>query len=370
MSDERTAPLLKRAFMFLEDQEWQRAEEYCEKVLDIEPENAEAYLGLLLVTLKISDECELKNATVTFEDQKFYQKALRFADSELKLKLENYNVENIYCNARRHLDKATGCKDCFAARDLLKKISDKKDVEQDLVECDEKASDFQKKADIALAMQYMNSSNDYDLYEAIGLFQKYDSEEFADKIDKCKKSIDLIKKENEEKERREEKKRKTILISIAVTFALVFLSIITVCSSITYSNNKKAEEIYNNFLGLSFSGTDEDDNGFYSGYSRGDLDSYKVYYLEKTKERLVFNEDGTVYYESSISNTVLAYPKFYSIAPSGYNDSYDGTYDSFEVLVSFDGTVYVKFGSNKCRISVDSNNVPQAIYDYFDVDLH
>lgn len=28
------APLLKRAFMFLEDGEWNNANEYCEKVLD------------------------------------------------------------------------------------------------------------------------------------------------------------------------------------------------------------------------------------------------------------------------------------------------------------------------------------------------
>ena len=40
------APLLKRAFMFLEDGDWKSAEEYCEKVLDIDPENAEAYLFL------------------------------------------------------------------------------------------------------------------------------------------------------------------------------------------------------------------------------------------------------------------------------------------------------------------------------------
>ena len=37
-----TAPLLKRAFMFLEDDNWQEADAYCEKVLDIDPENAQA----------------------------------------------------------------------------------------------------------------------------------------------------------------------------------------------------------------------------------------------------------------------------------------------------------------------------------------
>ena len=44
--------LLKRAFMFLEDGDWDSANEYCEKVLDIDPENAEAYLGKFLAELK------------------------------------------------------------------------------------------------------------------------------------------------------------------------------------------------------------------------------------------------------------------------------------------------------------------------------
>lgn len=35
-------PLLKRAEMFLEDQEWKRADELCEKVLNSDPENARA----------------------------------------------------------------------------------------------------------------------------------------------------------------------------------------------------------------------------------------------------------------------------------------------------------------------------------------
>ena len=33
--------LLKRVFMFLEEGDWSNADKYCEKVLDIDPENAE-----------------------------------------------------------------------------------------------------------------------------------------------------------------------------------------------------------------------------------------------------------------------------------------------------------------------------------------
>lgn len=50
-----TEALLKRVFMFLEEEKWQEADEYCEKVLDIDPENAEAYLGKLMVEYELED---------------------------------------------------------------------------------------------------------------------------------------------------------------------------------------------------------------------------------------------------------------------------------------------------------------------------
>ena len=37
-------PLLRRAFLYLEDGEWGKADDYCEQVLDQEPENAMAYV--------------------------------------------------------------------------------------------------------------------------------------------------------------------------------------------------------------------------------------------------------------------------------------------------------------------------------------
>lgn len=51
-----TAPLLKCAFMFLEDGDLDSANEYCEKVLDINPECAQAYLGKLLAELHVKSK--------------------------------------------------------------------------------------------------------------------------------------------------------------------------------------------------------------------------------------------------------------------------------------------------------------------------
>lgn len=84
------APLLKRAFMFLEDAEWESADEYCEKVLDMDPENAQAYVGKLMAELYVRTRSELADYREKFDKSNSYQKAVRFADKKLKVELEGY----------------------------------------------------------------------------------------------------------------------------------------------------------------------------------------------------------------------------------------------------------------------------------------
>ena len=88
------APLLKRAFMFLEDGEWENANEYCEKVLDTDPENGQAYLGKLMVDLKIKNQTDFIDVKVDFENNKNYRKVLVFGDANTKTKLKDI-LENI-----------------------------------------------------------------------------------------------------------------------------------------------------------------------------------------------------------------------------------------------------------------------------------
>lgn len=85
-----TAPLLKRAFLFLEDGDWQEADTYCEKVLDIDPENAQAYLGKLMAELNVRRRDELKNCAEPFDGSGNYQKSFRFGDASLKEQLSGY----------------------------------------------------------------------------------------------------------------------------------------------------------------------------------------------------------------------------------------------------------------------------------------
>lgn len=84
------APLLKRAFIFLEDGNFSGADEYCERVLDKDPENARAYLGKLMAEKQVQHQENLADCAQPFESSDNYQKALRYGDDSLVSSLKGY----------------------------------------------------------------------------------------------------------------------------------------------------------------------------------------------------------------------------------------------------------------------------------------
>lgn len=81
--------LLKRVYLFLEDGEFDKADEYCERILDEGPECAEAYLCKLCVDLEVDSPENLSKCIVDFEGNKNYQKVLRFGDEDTISKLNS-----------------------------------------------------------------------------------------------------------------------------------------------------------------------------------------------------------------------------------------------------------------------------------------
>ena len=80
--------LLKRAFMFLKDSNWQSADEYAEKVLDIDPENGEAYLAKAMAELQVSHKKGL-SAKQDLEENGNITKALRYGTDSLIMELNS-----------------------------------------------------------------------------------------------------------------------------------------------------------------------------------------------------------------------------------------------------------------------------------------
>ncbi len=102
-SNSNIASLLKRAYLFMEDNEWEEADAYCERVLDIDPENAEAYLVKMMIELKVYKQEDLKNLEDPFDQLNSYKKVIRFADDKLKSVLDSYIVE---INHRKKVNNA------------------------------------------------------------------------------------------------------------------------------------------------------------------------------------------------------------------------------------------------------------------------
>ncbi len=88
-SVENIVPMLKRAFLFIEDENWQQADEYLEKVLDIDPENGEAYLGKLMIEYRISRKADIASAGRALKKSRYFEKVARFGDDAAKKLLEN-----------------------------------------------------------------------------------------------------------------------------------------------------------------------------------------------------------------------------------------------------------------------------------------
>ena len=92
-SGPNVASLLERAEMFLEDKAWNSAKEYCEKVLDIDPKNAKAFLYRACAENEQRTLKDLVKLDEKFEDSDSIKKAYRFADDNLKQVLDIIRLE-------------------------------------------------------------------------------------------------------------------------------------------------------------------------------------------------------------------------------------------------------------------------------------
>ena len=159
------APLLKRAFMFLEDGNWKDADEYCEKVLDQEPENALAYLGKLMAEHEVCRREQLKDCREPFDGSNNFKKALRFGDDKLGTELNGYitsineRIElnrktEIYSRALSDMNSSSTPEEFKAAANKFASISGFKDADEKRQRCIEKIKEIkaQREKDIDEAL--------------------------------------------------------------------------------------------------------------------------------------------------------------------------------------------------------------------------
>ena len=130
--------LLKRVYIFLEDEDWDSANRYCEKILDIEPENGEAYFCKLMSKNRVSVRENMKSMESSFENDNDYKKAVRFGDDNLKYELNSYvefiRKKQIYNRALRILQESHNTEQLLEAKKDLESI-DFRDSAEKAAEC-------------------------------------------------------------------------------------------------------------------------------------------------------------------------------------------------------------------------------------------
>lgn len=170
-------PFLKRVFMFLEDGEWQSADEYCEKVLDIDPECGQAYLGKLMVECKANKIDDLEKNKKPFTSSSNYRKIVRFCDDATLTLLNKYCVsieerlkkeaeraeeekkkilhanqsldakknDELYEEAKRRLSVAENIEDIALIINILRAIPVWRDSKELLAQCEQKIVQIRSK---------------------------------------------------------------------------------------------------------------------------------------------------------------------------------------------------------------------------------
>lgn len=138
--------LVKRAYLFLDEGSFEEADAYCERALDQDPENVQAYLCKLLAAQRVKTKEELKDCPQPFDDTIAYKRVMRFADDSLKEELENCNdfirKNTLYRKAVQAMDQAASEAAYEEAARQFQAISEYNDAAEQAELCLEKAANL------------------------------------------------------------------------------------------------------------------------------------------------------------------------------------------------------------------------------------
>lgn len=243
--------LLERAFMFLEDGDWDKADIYCESVLDQNPKCAEAYLGKLMAEVEIRKKEDLSKAKEPLDQSDNYRKVMRFADESLRERLSNAKEvqhneqlyaeamacmtaasdEEAYRNAAQKFYSLGSYKDSSSRREQCMQRADRIIADRRQREEIKRKEDIYSRAEKCMRLGTVEGCNSaIRLYESIPGFRSS-----AAQISECRRKIeDLEAKEAArqvavEKAKKKAKKIAIIaapIVCVCIAFVIVLTTVI------------------------------------------------------------------------------------------------------------------------------------------------
>ena len=194
--------ILKRAFLFLEEGDWVKANAYLEEVLNQNPENGLAYLGKLMIDTQAYTCVELMDLASPFDENLNYKRCIRYVEKEIAEELKEYNAyikeRNVivgnataYNEALKLMNNAKSEEDYNRASAIFEKLGNYENAAQLVKEC----LDRKMRIKFGLAEGLFNSAyTEQDFYEAAKAYEEVsDYYDVEDKIEKCNQRAEEAK---------------------------------------------------------------------------------------------------------------------------------------------------------------------------------
>ena len=246
--------------MFLEDGDWDKADIYCESVLDQNPKCAEAYLGKLMAEVKIRKKEDLSKAKEPLDQSDNYRKVMRFADESLRERLSNAKEvqhneqlyaeamacmtaasdEEAYRNAAQKFYSLGGYKDASAHREQCLQRADRIRADRIWREEIKRKEDIYSRAEKYMRKGTIESYNTaIQLYESVPGFRSS-----AAQISECRRKIEEIKAKEAARQVAVEKAKKIAIIAVPIVCVCIAFVIVLTTVIIPNSKYKAALELY------------------------------------------------------------------------------------------------------------------------------
>ena len=199
-------PLLIRTAMFLEDENWEKADEYAERILDMNPKCAQAYLDKMMAEYRVhsSDELMMGHyAEVTVSDS--FKRFMKYASEEQRDKTneilysiqENENFESIYEEANeifegagKYYGEMATLNDYNSAKEMYGSILEYRDSKERFEECDNRINNIIEQKYKELEKKYVAASTIVEYESVLSKMQaiaKY--KDVSEMMQECKSDI-------------------------------------------------------------------------------------------------------------------------------------------------------------------------------------
>lgn len=180
--------LFKSGQSALEKEDWNEAQNCFDKVLNLNAEVPEAYVGLLLAKLNVESLGKLNYHSTALDDEYYFKRAVSFFDTDIAARLTSINkaihdrlgfnkFDSAYIDAQNRMNNATSEEDYLWAADRFKSFDSYKDSEALAEECERRRSAFLYNKAENIMSHAQTPREHYDAYCIYGKIPQYKDSE-------------------------------------------------------------------------------------------------------------------------------------------------------------------------------------------------